>query len=218
MLLVAKFLSLAFSAFLPLINPLGSAIVFFGMVGPAPPEVYRRLARKVALPPSFFFSSSMCRALLYLPSSASRFPWSQLAGGLVVVAIGWRLLNEESGGTREGLVAPGFDPRSLDEKVFYPFTFPITAGPGTLAVAITLSAHATQKTMFTTVLAHIGILAAIILNCIAVYFSYAYAPATHSPHLPPDHSRHPGSNCFHSALHWRADRMEWSATTDPDRN
>ena len=63
--------------------------------------------------------------------------------------------------------------RSLDEKVFYPFTFPITAGPGTLAVTITLSAHATQKTLFATTLAHAGILAAVILNCIGVYFSYA---------------------------------------------
>jgi multiple antibiotic resistance protein len=39
-----------------------------------------------------------------------------------------------------------------------------------------LSAHATQKTLFSTSLAHAGIVAAIILNCIGVYFSYAYAP------------------------------------------
>src|ERR1700748_3624689 len=84
-------------------------------------------------------------------------PVVQLAGGLVVVAIAWRLLNEERAGTRENMVAPGCDPRSLDEKTFHPFTFPITAGPGTLAVAITLSANATQPTLFNTVLAHAGI-------------------------------------------------------------
>jgi len=176
MLLVAQFLSLAFSAFLPLINPLGSGIVFFGLVGPAPPEVYRRLALKIAITTVVFLLIIDVSGAAVLAFFSISLPVVQLAGGLVVVAIGWRLLNEESSGTREGMVAPGFDPRSLDEKVFYPFTFPITAGPGTLAVAITLSAHATQKTMFATVLAHTGILAAVILNCIAVYFCYAYAP------------------------------------------
>ena len=38
-----KFFGLAFSALLPLINPLGDALVFLGMLGPALPAVYRRL-------------------------------------------------------------------------------------------------------------------------------------------------------------------------------
>ena len=40
---------LAFSALLPLINPVGSALVFMGLVGNAPPAVYRNLARRVAI-------------------------------------------------------------------------------------------------------------------------------------------------------------------------
>ncbi len=43
-----KLFVLAFSALFPLINPLGSALIFLGLVGHAPPEVFRRLARKVA--------------------------------------------------------------------------------------------------------------------------------------------------------------------------
>lgn len=176
MLLVAKFLSLAFSALLPLINPVGSALVFFGMVGPAPPEVYHRLARKIAVTTIIFLLIVDVSGAAVLTFFSISLPVVQLAGGLVVVAIGWKLLNEERAESRADMVSTGFDPRSLDEKVFYPFSFPITAGPGTLAVVLTLSAHATQKTMLSTMLAHTGILAAIILNCIGVYFSYAYAP------------------------------------------
>jgi multiple antibiotic resistance protein len=176
MLLVAKYLSLAFSALLPLINPVGSALVFFGMVGPAPPEVYHRLARKIAVTTVIFLLVVDVSGAAVLSFFGISLPVVQLAGGLVVVAIGWRMLNEERAESRENMVAPGFDPRSLDEKVFYPFSFPITAGPGTLAVTITLSAHAAQKTLLATMLAHSGILAAIILNCIGVFFSYAYAP------------------------------------------
>jgi multiple antibiotic resistance protein len=36
MLLFWKYFVLSFSALLPLINPLGSALIFFGLVGPAP--------------------------------------------------------------------------------------------------------------------------------------------------------------------------------------
>jgi multiple antibiotic resistance protein len=176
MLIVAKFLSLAFSALLPLINPVGSALVFFGMIGPAPPEVYHRLARKIAVTTVIFLIIVDISGAAVLTFFSISLPVVQVAGGLVVVAIGWKLLTEERPESRADMVSPGFDPRSLDEKVFYPFSFPITAGPGTLAVTLTLSAHATQKTMLTTVLAHSGILAAIILNCIGVYFSYAYAP------------------------------------------
>lgn len=176
MLLFAKYVSLAFSALLPLINPVGSALVFFGMVGPAPSQVYHRLARKIAVSTIIFLLVVDVVGAAVLTFFGISLPVVQLAGGLVVVAIGWKLLNEERGESRENMVSPNYDSRSLDEKVFYPFTFPITAGPGTLAVTITLSAHATQKTLFATTLAHAGILAAVILNCIAVYFSYAYAP------------------------------------------
>lgn len=44
MLLALKFLPLAFSALLPVINPLGSALILLGLVGPASPEVFRNLA------------------------------------------------------------------------------------------------------------------------------------------------------------------------------
>ena len=40
---------IAFSVLLPLINPLGLALVFLGLAGTLPPAVYRSLARRIAL-------------------------------------------------------------------------------------------------------------------------------------------------------------------------
>ena len=40
---------LAFSALLPMINPLGSALVFLGLVGDGPPALDRFLARRIAV-------------------------------------------------------------------------------------------------------------------------------------------------------------------------
>lgn len=177
MLLFARYLSLAFSALLPLINPVGSALVFFGLVGVAPRDVYHRLARKIAVTTILFLLVIDLAGAAVLNFFSISLPVVQVAGGLVVAAMGWRLLNEKEESSREGVSAAATDHRSLDEKVFYPFSFPITAGPGTLVVTLTLSAHATQKTLVATVLAHAGIITGAILICIGVYFCYAYAPA-----------------------------------------
>src|SRR5262249_55054102 len=64
----------------------------------------------------------------------------------------------------------------LDGKIFYPFTFPITAGPGSLVVMLTLSAHVSTNALTETTAGHIGIVLAAVVLCASVYFCYAYAP------------------------------------------
>jgi multiple antibiotic resistance protein len=64
----------------------------------------------------------------------------------------------------------------LEKKVFYPFTFPITAGPGCIVVMVTLSAHASVKDILPAVFAHAGIAIAVMLLSGTVYFCYGYAP------------------------------------------
>ena len=177
MLLFAKHLSLSFSALLPLINPLGSALVFFGLVGIAPRQVYHRLARKIAITTIFFLLGVDLAGAAVLAFFSISLPIVQVAGGLVVAAMGWRLLTEREEETREGVSAATTDHRSLDEKVFYPFSFPITAGPGTLVVMLTLSAHAKHASLIDTAVAQLGTLAGMVLICIGVYFCYAFAPA-----------------------------------------
>src|SRR5258708_2670359 len=49
MFLLWKYFALGFSALLPLINPLGSALIFLGLVGNAPIDAYPPLARKIAI-------------------------------------------------------------------------------------------------------------------------------------------------------------------------
>jgi multiple antibiotic resistance protein len=65
---------------------------------------------------------------------------------------------------------------TFEQKTFYPFTFPITAGPGTIVVMLTLAAHTPQRPIKDNLLAHAGLLVAILVLCVGVYFCYAYAP------------------------------------------
>ena len=94
-LLVAKFFGFAFTALLPVINPLGSALVFLGVVGPATPDVYRTLARRVAINTVLFFFVIELVGSALLNFFGISLPIVQVSGGFVLAAMGWSLLNQK---------------------------------------------------------------------------------------------------------------------------
>lgn len=174
---LSKFFGLAFSALLPLVNPLGDALVFLDFVGSAPPTVYRALARRIAISTTIFLIAIEAVGTLILRFFGISLPVVQIAGGLALAAMGWKLLNQEEPEEKQkppDAGGPGI--RSLEQKVFYPFTFPITAGPGCIVVMVTLSAHASGKGVLRSATAHAGIAIAVVLLSVAVYFCYGYAP------------------------------------------
>jgi multiple antibiotic resistance protein len=174
---LSKFFGLAFSALLPLVNPLGDALVFLSLVGSAPPAVYRALARRIAISTTIFLITIEAGGTLMLKFFGISLPVVQVSGGLALAAMGWKLLNQEEPDEKEKLPdMDGADMRSLEQKVFYPFTFPITAGPGCIVVMVTLSAHASGKAFLPSVMAHGGIVIAVVLLSLAVYFCYGHAP------------------------------------------
>ena len=181
MLLWNSFL-IAFSALLPLINPLGSALVFLGLVGEAPAIVYRSLARKIAINTIIFFAVIELLGSAILNFFGISLPIVQVSGGLVIASMGWSLLNEKDatasarGKQQEMAVRPDVDTRDLEQKAFYPFTFPVTAGPGSLVVMLTLSARDSTPNQTANILGHIGIFLAAVLLSVLIYFAYAYAP------------------------------------------
>ena len=186
---LSKFFGLAFSALLPLVNPLGDALVFLGLVGNAPPAVYRLLARRIAISTTVFLVAIDGGGTLVLKFFGISLPVVQISGGLALAAMGWKLLNEEGAGekyTRPDLESSNL--RSLEQKVFYPFTFPITAGPGCIVVMVTLGAHASGKGLLPAVMAHIGIAIAVVLLSVAVYFCYGHAP-TITARISPETSK-----------------------------
>jgi len=182
MYLVWKFFALGFSALLPLVNPLGSAFVFLGLVGLAPIEVYRALARKIALNTVIFLVIIALVGSSLLSFFGISLPIMQVSGGIVIAMIGWSLLNQQDShpsAEKTAAAQPAvteFEIASLKSKAFYPFTFPITAGPGCIVVMLTLSVHARQPVITQTLLAYAGLLTTIVLLSASVYLCYAYAP------------------------------------------
>lgn len=173
----AKFFGLAFSALLPVVNPLGSALVFLSLVGTAPAPVYRDLARQVAIRATVFFLVVELVGTALLTFFGISLPVVQVAGGLVLASMGWSLLNQHEARLNPSAVAAtAATYGSLQEKVFYPLTFPITVDPGCIVVMLTLSAHASVKPLRDNVASHAGILLSVVILSLIVFVSYAYAP------------------------------------------
>ena len=172
MILWKSFL-IAFSVLLPLINPLGSALVFLGLAGEAPPAVYRSLARKIAINNIVFLAIIELLGAYILNFFEISLPIVQLSGGIVIAAMGWSVLNERDARAiiknkeEESEVRDETRARYLEQGAFYPFTFPVTSGPGTLVALLTLTARIST---------HVGVFLAVVILSVLVYFCYAFAP------------------------------------------
>jgi multiple antibiotic resistance protein len=173
---------IAFSALLPLINPLGSALVLFGLVGDAPASVYRSLARTIAINNVVFLAVVEVLGVTILNFFGISLPIVQFAGGIVIAAMGWSVLNERDARASSRNKQEETDERDatqahdFQQEVFYPFTFPITSGPGTLVALITVTAHNSSHELSKNLLSHAGVFLAIVVLSLFVYFCYRFAP------------------------------------------
>ena len=134
-----KTLGVSFAALFPIVNPLGCAPIFFGLTRNYPQSAQKVLAGKIA---AYGFVLLVVSALFgseILAFFGISLFVVQIAGGLVVAATGWNLLNqpdddsssEQSPGTLEDAL----------QHAFFPLTLPLTVGPGGISIAITLGAH-----------------------------------------------------------------------------
>jgi len=63
----------------------------------------------------------------------------QVGGGLIVIATGWTLLKQRDDEKHD--VHRTVQPQDTFHQAFYPLTMPLTVGPGSISVAITLGAN-----------------------------------------------------------------------------
>ncbi|MBU8976496.1 MULTISPECIES: MarC family protein [unclassified Lysobacter] len=137
----AKDLVLIPMTLLPIINPLSSAPVFVATVGRHPASA-KRLARQISINSWFVIVVSMLIGTYVLRVFGISLPIVRLGGGLLVAAAAWRMLGAQHG-EDEMHAAAVDEARALSQqeilsRSFFPMTFPLTTGPGTIAASIAL--------------------------------------------------------------------------------
>jgi multiple antibiotic resistance protein len=165
---------LVVGALFPIVNPLGSAAIFANMIGPIAFNTQRLLAQKIGIYSFFLLIGSLIWGVHVLTFFGISIYAVQIGGGLVVAATGWSLLNQDTG---QAKTTPIADDQIL-ENAFYPFTLPITVGPGSISVAITLGAHLPPELHEHSLFSPRVLIAAITgvtLICLIIYLCYVYA-------------------------------------------
>jgi len=139
----AKSVLLILSALFPIVNPLGGAPFFLAMTRSYAPPDRMKLSRKVSINSFVLLVCSCFIGTHILTFFGISLPVVQVGGGLVVVSTGWAMLksNDDDDEPREGGVKKRVSPQEEFSNAFYPLTLPLTVGPGSISVAITLGAN-----------------------------------------------------------------------------
>ncbi len=166
---------LCYAALFPIVNPVGSAPLFLGLTQFASDHVRNALARRVALNSFFLLLGSLFVGSHVLEFFGISLPVVRIGGGLVVTAFGWKLLNSDSRLDGDHTEGAG----STVPDSFYPLTMPLTVGPGSISVAITLGSQRPGAVDLSTLLLFgCGAIAGIVAIVATVYLCYRFAEAT----------------------------------------
>ncbi len=172
MLPLAKSIFLIVSALFPIVNPLGGAPIFLSLTNYYSTEQRKILSRRIAINSLLLLICSFLIGTHILAFFGISIPVVQVGGGLLVMSAGWKIVNQsDEDETREN-VHRNVDMRDLFSKAFYPLTLPLTVGPGSISVAITLGANEPEESRLYLIL---GGLIGIVLIALSVYLCYGFA-------------------------------------------
>jgi len=166
---------IGFVALFPVVNPIGTAFIVSPYFSTLSHKERLTVVKKIT-----FYAFVICAVTLFighwiLEVFGLSIPIIQLAGGIMICKIGWTFLSSD--GKDDVEVKP--DPAteldhipSIENKLFFPLTFPITTGAGTISVLFTLSANGADKDM-SLYLINIGaLLVSVIGICILIFIFY----------------------------------------------
>jgi multiple antibiotic resistance protein len=174
--LLLKAVPISFTALMPCVNPIGTAIILSSLTAGSDPTTRKQLARRVAINAAALLTGSLLIGSHLLEFFGVSIPIVQAVGGFVLASMGWKMLNkQDSAEDHDKSNAVITESSSLWSRVFYPFTFPITVGPGCVAVAITLSAHSQKGDVIGTALVQAGDIIGILAVSALVYLCFQYS-------------------------------------------
>jgi multiple antibiotic resistance protein len=171
---VAKSTLLIFSALFPIVNPLGGSPIFLALTHEYPTSARRILARHVAMNSFVLLIASFLIGSQLLDFFGISIPVVQVGGGLIVISNGWAMLKSKEEVDRGPAVQKKVNMNDISRSAFYPLTLPLTVGPGSISMAITLGANEPHH-LGPNLLAILAAVIASVLVAVSIYVCYGFA-------------------------------------------
>lgn len=171
-----KSLLFAVATMLPIVNPLAVAPIFVdltrGMSRKGRMALSLRIGRHIVI----LLACSMLVGTYVLRFFGISLPVVRIGGGLVVAAMAWQLLNTQSTTSEDKQqIAQTLTEEDARVRAFYPLTFPLTCGPGSISVAIALGASLHSDRVWLSAINLGGGLLGMILIGVLVALTFRYA-------------------------------------------
>src|SRR5260370_10695880 len=172
---VGKNLLLFLSALFPIVDPLGGSPIFLALTREYSQGARKTLSWRIAMNSFFLLVGSYLIGTHVLAFFGISLPVVQVGGGLIVISTGWALLKQRDDDDRKE-VKGKMQPRDPLRHAFYPLTLPLTVGPGSISIAITLGANATEH-HGVNFLAILAAIAGSVLLAVSTFLCSAFAHA-----------------------------------------
>jgi multiple antibiotic resistance protein len=163
---------LTYAALFPIVNPFGSAPLFLTFTQFCTDAQRVALAGRVAINSFALLLGSVFVGSYVLELFGISLPVVRIAGGLLVAAFGWRLVNSDSPASADH--AEATSTKNMPDA-FYPLTMPLTVGPGSISVAITLGSQKPEGDLSHLMLVGGAAVLGILAIVLTVYLCYRFA-------------------------------------------
>ena len=173
MLQSAKSVLLVVSALFPIVDPIGGSPVFLSLTRSYSPKERRVLARSIALNSFILLIASFTVGSHVLSFFGISLPVVQVGGGLIVISMGWGMLLQKDESDRDA-VGQTVSTADLLKDAFYPLTLPLTVGPGSISVAVTLGANSPHN-LGANLLAILAAAVGSLFIAATIYLCYGFA-------------------------------------------
>lgn len=170
-----KTILLIVSALFPIVNPLGNAPIFLTLTNNYSAASRRLLSRRIAFNSFFLLAASFLIGTNILSFFGISIPVVQVGGGLLVISTGWAMLKEKDDADPRSEFPNTADQSGVFRKAFYPLTLPLTVGPGSISVAITLGANAPHRLLGQNFLSVGAAVVGAALIAVAIFLCYGFA-------------------------------------------
>jgi multiple antibiotic resistance protein len=128
-------------ALFPIVNPLGGSPIFLLLTRDYSESARRLLSQRIAMNSFILLVGSFVIGTHILTFFGISLPVVQVGGGLVVISTGWAML-EQKDEDEKSRTHREVNQEDISRHAFYPLTLPLTVGPGSISIAITLGANA----------------------------------------------------------------------------
>lgn len=164
-----SYVGLTVMTLLPIINPVGTAVLLLGIGAHLDPGAREQQVRKACIYASGILIAFLLLGTLIMQVFGISIPGLRIAGGLVIAFLGFRMLFPDTAPQMSAEAVR--EAQSKADISFSPLAMPSLSGPGSIATVISMSSTIRYEEQgLRVIIEHVGVIIGIGVAALVCYF------------------------------------------------